>query len=202
MSGYGQFIMLGLQAIGGGMSMFGGQKASKAQAQNLRYQAQIQQNNALTAEKNRREAALAGSSKEDIARTKLRNTLADQKVALAANGVDLASLSVNDLEAGTKAYGYADIMSIRNETRMNDKKLRQQAIDFTTQSDMLNLQAANVKAQGKANMLNQGIGTLSSMGSSAYNMGMFNGGSSSGMSGSSMYGSSFDQPSLGDNGIY
>lgn len=110
----GASVMLGLSAAGAVSGAMGAYSNARSQKAQLEYQAQVAANNARLAEMQAAQVLEVGAAAENAQQLKTAQMFADQRAALAANGVDLGSGSANEILATTKFMGERDVATIRD----------------------------------------------------------------------------------------
>ncbi len=141
-------IATGLAVAGG---LYGGVSAFKAS----QYQAKVLENNAKTQDTNRSNALIAGNERESRIRMQVARTIASQRAAYAANGVDVDVGSPVDIANSSRLEGEADVAVAHYQAL-------QEAYGFSQEawSDRANAKLA--KAEGR----NKLIGSFLDAGSS------------------------------------
>lgn len=91
----------------------GGYQQAQAQKAEARYDAAVAQNNAKVADNQANTELQIGNIEEEQQRRKVRQMLGAQRVALAANNVELSSGSALDLQTETAGFGEEDALTIR-----------------------------------------------------------------------------------------
>jgi opacity protein-like surface antigen len=115
-----------LGLLGAGISAFGAVESGIAQQHSANYQAQVAQNNAITANQNAVYSEHAGQTQATQASLKSAEKQARVKGALAANGIDVNSGSAVDVQESQREVGKLD-----TETTMANANL--QAYGYRTQ---------------------------------------------------------------------
>ena len=139
---------------------------SDAQKQAADYNAQIANNNAITASQQRSSTLQQGELEAQNAMRKQASTIGDQRAQMAANGIDLTQGSAQDILASTKFLGGIDVNTIQSNAA-------RQAWGYSVQG-MNDKSAANLETS-RANSINPsqigamsaGTSILSSIGSAA-----------------------------------
>ena len=133
--------VLALQIGGGLTSMVGSfyaaksqQYALESQASSLQYQADINDINAQLAEKEAQSALLAGQRREQAVLLKGRNIQAAQKVATAANGIDVNSQTAVATRASTAFMTQADAFTISQNALKEAQAARMRKVGLENDS--------------------------------------------------------------------
>lgn len=125
---------VGLMATGAVMGAFSASNQAISQRNTMRYQAQMSEINAglgkINAQQYEYAAAdtlLAGQRKEMAVRLRGAQTKASQRVAMAANGIDLgASATADRILASTAFVTESDALTINSAARQQAQSLRMQ----------------------------------------------------------------------------
>jgi hypothetical protein len=153
-------------AIGSGSAAFmnaGSQKSF------LKYQADMAEINARMSELQAQAAISRGNSVEQQVLMDLSRTKSSQKVAFAANGVDLSSGVVQDVRDSTNMLADIDITNVRLNAAREAFGYRTQAVNERTRASM-----ARTTASGISPGLNMATSLLGSGGSVAERWYMMN----------------------------
>lgn len=167
-------LMIGSTVMGAAGAVQQGRAAEMqgiAAQQSANYNAQVADMNAKIAERQARDAVERGQQEEQQQRMKTSQTIGAQRAALAANGVDLAFGSPLDTLVDTATIGELDALTIRTNTYREERDLRQQGANSTSQAGMLRAEGASARAAGRGgrtagNM--QAFGTILGGGAKAY----------------------------------
>lgn len=119
-------------AIGGGSAIMGGIAKSQSES----YQSQVAYNNAIIAERQATAAKEAGDAQAFGNDLKTANTMGQQKVTQAANGLDVNTGSAVDVRTSTEQLGRLDTLTI-----LHNASKAAMGADF---------QAANFRSEGAA----------------------------------------------------
>lgn len=139
---------------GTGLSAYGMYTQSQAAKDQANYQAAVQRNNQLIANRQAEDILKRGTLEERQYRSKVAQIKADQIVGLASQGVDITDGTSVDLLADTAALGELDAQTIRSNAERAAYDARVQASNFGASAQLSSLSA---KAQ---NPLVAGGGTL------------------------------------------
>lgn len=158
---------LGLQALGAIQGAFGAYYQGRIMRSQLKLQAAISEINAKVAENAAQMALLRGQRAEGISRLKTAQLKSDQKVALAANGVDLTgSPSVDNILGTTDFMGELDALTINQNAVADANNFRTQSANYGAQATMSAAQASGVNAGAMA--FNSLLGSAGQFAQSAY----------------------------------
>jgi len=167
--------------IGGGLISGAGQIASaNAQSKAARYNAEVQRQNAMLAERQAKNVLEAGAREEQKQKAMTQQLMAKQQAAMAANGVDVSFGTPLDLMVDTAKQGAIDALTIRTNTYRNYDDVRNQAVSARNQAALYDMEAKNSRTAG---ILGAFGSTLSSFGNAAANHERFNPPSASAKSG-------------------
>lgn len=169
MAAYLPMASLGMQAAGAAMGTVGSYYSAKTQQQNLKTQAAIADTNAQIAELGAQSALAQGAKEEQRSRLQTTALKKSQRVALAANGVDLGVGSAAELLTSTDLMGDIDANTIKANAMRSAWGYRTQATNYQNQAAMNRATAGAISPVGGA------VGTLlGSAGSVAQNWYQFN----------------------------
>lgn len=141
--------MMGMQAIGAGMSAYGQIQAGN-QADKL------YQRNAQIAEIQAKDALARGRVEAKRARRQTEQVIGAQRTGFAAQGVDVNRGSALDIQADAAYLGELDALTIRNNAA-------KEAWGYRTQADDLRFQGAVAKQEGQFGAFKTIIGAGGSM---------------------------------------
>lgn len=148
--------------IGGGLISGAGQIASaNAQSKAARYNAEVQRNNAMLAERQAKNVLEAGAREEQKQKALTQQLMAKQQAAMAANGVDTTFGTPLDLMVDTAKQGAIDALTIKTNTYRNYDDVRNQAVSARNQAALYDMEAKNSRTAG---ILGAFGSTLSSFG--------------------------------------
>lgn len=128
--------------LGTAASAYGTIQQGKAQQAQFNYQAAVDRNNAIYADRAAEDAIKKGQEDERRQRLITRNKIADQRVALAENNIDLGSDSAFDLQSDEAMTGELEALTIRNNAE-------REAYGYRVQGDNYRSSAANNNIAGK-----------------------------------------------------
>ena len=183
--------------VGGGLLSGAGQIASaNAQSKAARYNAEVQRNNAMLAERQAKNVLEAGAREEQKQKALTQQLMAKQQAAMAANGVDVSFGTPLDLMVDTAKQGAIDALTIRTNAYRNYDDVRNQAVASRNQAALYDMEAKNSRTAG----ILSAFGSMASSFGNAYaNAAKMNPGSAAKgkvvLSGRP-YGSSWDTPSF------
>lgn len=149
-------ISLATTAIGFGLQMYGQNQAAKAQAGQYNYQAAVDRNNKIIADRQAEDAIKRGEQDEEEHRRKVASIKSDQRVGFASRGVDLGSDVVIDTLSDTAMLGELDALTIRSNAAREAYGYRVQGMNYEASAGNNALAAKNAKSAGKTAM----FGTL------------------------------------------
>lgn len=148
--------------IGGALLGGAGQIASAdAQSKAAKYNAEVQRQNALMAERQARNVLDAGMREEQKQKAMTSQLMARQQAAQAANGVDVTFGTPLDLMVDTAKQGAIDALTIRTNAYRNYDDTRNQAVGYRNQSALYDMEARNSRTAG---LLNAFGSTMSGLG--------------------------------------
>lgn len=146
---------LGLQAAGAAMGIVSSFFGAKSQKSALNYQAEIAEINAGLAELSAQNEILAGQREEQKARLRTGAIKAGQRVAMAANGIDMAgSPTAQNILNTTDILGEIDAQTIQANALRSAWGYRTQATNLTNEATM---------ARGTASGISPGMAAASSL---------------------------------------
>lgn len=135
--------------IGGGLLSGAGQIASaSAQSKAARYNAEVQRQNAMLAERQAKNVLDAGMREEQKQKAMTAQLMAKQQVAQAANGVDVSFGTPLDLMVDTAKQGAIDALTIRTNAYRNYDDVRNQAVASRNQAALYDMEAKNSRTAG------------------------------------------------------
>lgn len=151
----------GLQAYGVVSSAIGAYYSSKAQREDLDFQARMAEINSRMAESQAQNALLAGQREEQKAKLATANIESSQRAAMAANGVDLSVGSAQNVLASTKLIGEVDAQTIRSNAIAQAWGYRVQEANYSGQAMRSGAASRAVNPTGNAaNSLLDGAGRV------------------------------------------
>ena len=183
--------------VGGGLLSGAGQISSaNAQSKAAKYNAEVQRQNAMLAERQAKNVLEAGAREEQKQKALTQQLMAKQQAAFAANGVDPTFGTPLDRMVDTAKQGAIDDLTIRVSTYRQYDDVRNQAVSYRNQAALYDMEAKNSRTAG----ILSAFGSMASSFGSAYsNAAKMNPGSAAKgkvvLSGRP-YGSSWDTPSF------
>ncbi len=138
---------LGVLGAGTALQAYGQYRNMTAEAHMKKYQAQIQENNALLANMEgdlRREQGQVDVYRYRLAVNRL---LSKQKVAYAASGLDVSQGTPVEVMAGTAQVGETEAQTIKFNSLLDVWRLRNQAKGFQEEAGLLRDQAKDIRRQ-------------------------------------------------------
>jgi hypothetical protein len=147
-----------IAVVGAGMAAASAMKGSAAARDMSQYNAAVQRNNRIIAERNEKRILKQGKYEANAYRARTRSLISDQMVLMAAQGGDISFGSNVDLLADTAELGERDAITI--EANAADRAYDEQLKGLTagSQADLYATQAAN------EDPLYAGVSTLFSTG--------------------------------------
>ena len=127
-----------------GLQLWQGIQQAETIRANAQITRQVNEMNAQYAELDAYKANQAGLSAEARYQTSIDKTLGNQKVAFAANNVDINFGSAKEVQAESRVNGFLNQLDIRNRAANVAVGYRNQAIDFR-------MNAQNAVRQGEVN---------------------------------------------------
>ena len=126
--------LVGLQAYGVVSSAIGTYYSSKAQKEDLSFQARMAEINARLAESSAQSALLAGQREEQKAKLATANVKSQQRTGMAANGVDLSVGSAVNVLSSTDLIGEVDANTIKANAVASAWGYRVQGANYSGQA--------------------------------------------------------------------
>ncbi len=126
----------------------GAMQQANATAAAANYQAQVNENNAIIANRNAEDARKRGAVAEEEHRRKVSALQGRQTAVMSANGVDTTSGSPLDILADTAQMGELDALTIRGNADREAKGYEAQSMNFRAESGLNRMQAKSAKAAG------------------------------------------------------
>ncbi len=148
-----------MSGIGTLAQMQGQQDAAAAQAAQANYQAQVAENNQITAERLAVDAEQRGEIDVRRHRQQVEQLKGRQVAALAASGVDVASGSPLDILADTAALGAIDEQTIRDNAAREAWQYRVEGSNQGAQAGLYRQQADSASS-GAVGTLLTGVGGI------------------------------------------
>ena len=147
-------------ALGTVLQVRGQQQQAAAAAASSRYQAQVAENNRITAERQAADTIERGQTEEQRSRQQTRQLQGRQVAALAASGVDTQSGSALDIIGDTAALGEIDALTIRDNAAREAHGQLVQAQNFGAQGQLLRQEASNQDSFSPVGTLLTGVGGI------------------------------------------
>lgn len=169
----------GMTAAGTALSVGSSLLSGIGGMQQSNYQAQVAMNNATIARQNARAALESGSYSESVSRIKSGKLGATQQTSYAANGIDVASGSAQDVMHSDAAMGEMDALMLRHNAMREAYGYKSQASMFDTEASMDRqagvgklvggiFGAGSSLIGGASSLTNQSLNMNSSAGTSSY----------------------------------
>ena len=166
MAAYLPMASLGMQAAGAAMGTVGSYYSAQNTKSNLQLQANLADTNAQIAELGAQSALAQGAKEEQRSRLQTTALKKSQRVALAANGVDLGQGSAAELLTSTDLMGDIDANTIKANAVRNAWGYRTQATNYQNQA-LMNRASAGAISPG-AGAVASLLGSAGSVGQSWY----------------------------------
>lgn len=145
-------LMIGSTVMGAVGAVQQGKAAEmqgRAAQQASEYNAKVADMNAKIAERQARDAVERGQQEEQQQRMRTSQIIGQQRVAMAANGVDVGFGSPLDVLVDTATMGELDALTIRSNTYREERDIRQQGANSTAQAGMYRAEGRNALAEGR-----------------------------------------------------
>ena len=166
MAAYLPMASLGMQAAGAAMGTVGSYYSAQNTKSNLQLQANLADTNAQIAELGAQSALAQGAKEEQRSRLQTTALKKSQRVALAANGVDLGQGSAAELLTSTDLMGDIDANTIKANAVRSAWGYRTQATNYQNQALMDRASAGGISPVGGA--VSSLLGSAGSVGQSWY----------------------------------
>ena len=166
MAAYLPMASLGMQAAGAAMGTVGSYYSAQNTKSNLQTQANLADANAQIAELGAQSALAQGAKEEQRRRLQTTALKKSQRVALAANGVDLGQGSAAELLTSTDLMGDIDANTIKANAVRSAWGYRTQATNYQNQAIMNRASAGSISPVGGA--VSSLLGSAGSVGQSWY----------------------------------
>ena len=137
-------LMIGSTLMGGAGAIQQGNAANAS----AKYNAQVADMNAKISERKARDAIERGGMEEQQQRMKTSQIIGQQRAAMAANGVDLKFGSPLDALVDTATMGELDALTIRSNTYREERDIRQQGLNSSSQAGLLRAEGKSAKTAG------------------------------------------------------
>lgn len=142
-------ISVGTSVLGFAMQAYGQNQAAKAQAGQYQYQAAVDRNNKIIADRQAEDAIKRGEAEEESHRRKVQAIKADQRVGFASRGIDLGSDVVIETLSDSAMLGELDALTIRSNAAREAYGYRVQGMNYEASAGNNALAAKNAKSAGK-----------------------------------------------------
>lgn len=156
-------LSLATTVIGGAVSAYGQIQQGRAAQGQYNYQAAVDRNNSILADRAKEDALKQGDIEERKTRLRTQQLKGEQRAGYAENNIDLGSETVSDVLSDTAMIGELDALTVRNNAERT-------AYEYQVQSDNYKSSAANNNLAGKnaksASVFNAGttlLGTASTV---------------------------------------
>jgi hypothetical protein len=159
-----------------GVSIYGQQQQAQAEIDALKLNAKVNETNARNAEQNIIFERQAQAREEMRQRIKTASMVGQQRAGFGASGIDIGSGTALNVQTSTAGMGFEDLLSIRETSISKQRNLHQQAIDFTTQANLLRSQARNVRRAANLQGFTTVVGNAVSFATKGVEKGWFKGG--------------------------
>ena len=166
MAAYLPMASLGMQAAGAAMGTVGSYYSAQNTKSNLQLQANLADTNAQIAELGAQSALAQGAKEEQRSRLQTTALKKSQRVAMAANGVDLGQGSAAEILTSTDLMGDIDANTIKANAVRNAWGYRTQATNYQNQGAMNRASASSISPVGGA--VSSLLGSAGSVGQSWY----------------------------------
>ena len=146
------------------------QQANAASA-SANYQAQVNQNNAILAERNAEDARKRGEVEAQEHQRQVSALRGRQTAAMAANGVDITSGSPLNILADTSQMGALDTKTIRNNAQREALGYESQGMNFKAEAGLNRMQAKSAKTAGMIGAVGSVVSGFGQVADKWYKMG-------------------------------
>lgn len=151
-------------AVSGAVGAFGAVQQSRAQSAQYKYQAAVNRNNKIIAERQATDAIQRGEVAETEHRQRVNQIKSKQKVGFASRGIDLGSEDVSETLADTAMLGELDALTIRNNAEREAYGFRVQASNFEASAGLNESAASSAKTAGVIGATTTILGTAATVG--------------------------------------
>lgn len=142
---------LALAAIGTATAISGQMQQAEAQANAMRYQAQVAQNNQKIGQQLADRATAAGESQVQAQRLKTAAAIGGIKAHQSASGLDINSGSAVDVQSTAAEMGELDALTIRNNAAMQAYNYKLQGAGYGATAALNMAGAQNAQNAGNLN---------------------------------------------------
>lgn len=155
-------------AVGTGVSIYGAMQTASAQSAAANAQAQQARNNAVLAGRAADDATARGDIAAQQKANQTAQLLGQQRVGLAANGVDPNSGSALDLQSDVAGNGELDQLTIKSNAAREAAGYQAQGMNYSTQASIDEADSQNALSAGALKATSSLIGGAGSVASSWY----------------------------------
>lgn len=154
--------------VGTGISVYGAMQTASAQSKAADAQAQQARNNAILAGRAADDATARGDIAAQQKANQTNQLLGQQRVGLAANGVDPNSGSALDLQSDVAGNGELDQLTIKSNAAREAAGYQAQGMNYSTQASIDEADSQNALSAGALKATSSLIGGAGSVASSWY----------------------------------
>ncbi len=154
---------LATSVIGGGMQYMAQKQAGAAQANALRYQADVDKNNSIIQERLAKDAIERGKTEEQMHRIKIGQLKGQQLNAFAKNGVETDSGSALDVLSDTAMIGELEALTIRNNAEREAYGYRVQGMNYSASAANNRTAASTARSSANTAALTSVLSTAGSV---------------------------------------
>lgn len=129
-----------------GIQIMGQSQAAAASKASYEYQAAVQRNNQIIAQRQADDARARGAVEADKRRAQAQQLIGRQRAALAGNGVEVDTGSALDITSDTAAAGELDALTVRANAEREALGYETNASNFGAQAGLSDFQASNSDA--------------------------------------------------------
>lgn len=149
--------------IGGLTSVMGSMQQGQAQADSLRYQAQVSANNQLIANQLADQAGKSGEAQVAQKRMQTAGVIGTQLATQSASGLDVNKGSAVDVRSSAAEMGELDALTIRNNAEKIAFGYRSQGLNYGAQAQVDKMGAQNALTAGNLNSFTSLAGSSASV---------------------------------------
>lgn len=154
---------LASSVIGGGMQFMAQRQAGAAQANALRYQADVDKNNSIIQERLAKDAIERGKTEEQMHRIKIGQLKGQQLNAFAKNGVETDSGSALDVLSDTAMIGELEALTIRNNAEREAYGYRVQGMNYSASAANNRTAASTARSSANTSAMTSVLSTAGSV---------------------------------------
>lgn len=154
---------LASSVIGGGMQYMAQKQAGAAQANAMRYQADVDRNNSIIQERLAKDAIERGKTEEKMHRIKIGQLKGQQINAFAKNGVETDSGSPLDVLSDTAMIGELEALTIRNNAEREAYGYKVQGMNYSASAANNRTAASTAKSSANTAALTSVLSTAGSV---------------------------------------